>query len=212
MTFHPPTSHTNDAFITDSNRWRALVQRNRAASSSFVYAVRSTNIYCRPTCPSRLARRANIVFYDTAADAEAAGFRACKRCKPGGAADEDPALDQGALVRRACEIVREEAERGETLGCAALAKKVGLSVRYFHGLFKRELGVTPQEYARKVAREVIIQRAGDGGDKEAVAGTEALQHTLPESLDINAPLLGSFDPFQVTAAHGRVQRSIRVIL
>ncbi|KAK0609049.1 Bifunctional transcriptional activator/DNA repair enzyme Ada [Lasiodiplodia hormozganensis] len=79
MTPAPPSS---SSFNNPHTRWRALTARDPAAHASFVYAVLSTRIYCRPTCPARLARRANIVFYDAAAQAAAAGFRACKRCRP----------------------------------------------------------------------------------------------------------------------------------
>lgn len=76
------TLASTSSFNNPHTRWRALTARDPAAHASFVYAVLSTRIYCRPTCPARLARRANIVFYDAAAQAAQAGFRACKRCRP----------------------------------------------------------------------------------------------------------------------------------
>ncbi|KKY15717.1 putative dna repair and transcription factor ada [Diplodia seriata] len=81
MSTHPPQP---PQYTTPHARWRALATRDPHAHTSFVYAVRSTRIYCRPTCPARLARRANIDFYDSAAAAVTAlpGYRACKRCRP----------------------------------------------------------------------------------------------------------------------------------
>ncbi|QSZ37791.1 hypothetical protein DSL72_008890 [Monilinia vaccinii-corymbosi] len=70
-------------FLTSSQRHQALVSRDPLAHSSFIYSVITTRIYCRPTCPSRLARRANIIFHENAEEAERDGFRACRRCRPG---------------------------------------------------------------------------------------------------------------------------------
>ncbi|EMD66997.1 hypothetical protein COCSADRAFT_178776 [Bipolaris sorokiniana ND90Pr] len=70
------------SYTTPTSRYHALTTRDPLSSNAFIYAVKTTNIYCRPTCPARLARRANITFYSTWREAEAAGFRACKRCKP----------------------------------------------------------------------------------------------------------------------------------
>ena len=72
------------AFDTDEARWKAVKSREATADGSFVYAVASTGVYCRPSCSARPARRENVSFHRTAADAEAAGFRACKRCRPDG--------------------------------------------------------------------------------------------------------------------------------
>src|SRR5947209_18579424 len=69
-------------FVTDAARWQAVVDRNRAADGAFFFAVRTTGVYCRPSCGARLPRRENVAFHASAADAEAAGFRACLRCKP----------------------------------------------------------------------------------------------------------------------------------
>ncbi|KAK3898666.1 metal binding domain of Ada-domain-containing protein [Staphylotrichum tortipilum] len=135
-------------FLTDASRWHALTTRAPASHSSFIYAVTTTNIFCRPTCPSRLARRANILFFDTPHDAARAGFRACKRCRPA-AGDGFPALAerQRATVRKACELMRAAAPG--YLAPAEVASRVGWSARYFHGVFKRDVGVTPAEFARR---------------------------------------------------------------
>ncbi|OAL34039.1 hypothetical protein AYO20_06687 [Fonsecaea nubica] len=77
-----PSACPLDTYRSEPSRWRALVARDAHATDAFVYAVVTTKIYCRPDCPARLARRANVRFFDLAAQAERGGFRACKRCKP----------------------------------------------------------------------------------------------------------------------------------
>ncbi|KAF2035812.1 hypothetical protein EK21DRAFT_106653 [Setomelanomma holmii] len=133
-------------YTTDAARWRALATRDANANGHFVYSVKTTNIYCRPTCPARLARRANVGFYKTPAEAEADGFRACKRCKPN-AVPEDP---QEKAVEKACALI-EEAVRNDdpkSFRLQDLAKNVGLTPRYFHKIFKDKTGVTPKEWAK----------------------------------------------------------------
>lgn len=139
------------AYATDAARWRALTVRDADANGHFIYSVKSTRIYCRPTCPGRLARRANVGFYATPLEAEAAGFRACKRCKPNTVL-EDP---QERAVEKAC-ILIDEALKNEdpsSLRLQDLAKKVNLTPRYFHKIFKDKTGSTPKEYAKKIAIE-----------------------------------------------------------
>lgn len=137
------------SFKTDTTRWRAVQTRDPTATTAFIYAVKSTHIFCRPTCPARLARRANISFFDTASLALKAGFRPCKRCKP----DQDRVADRGGTqrekaVRRACEYVEE---RGGKVTLAEAAEVVGLSSRYFHEVFKTAMGETLGAYAGRIA-------------------------------------------------------------
>src|SRR5713101_4411185 len=80
----PMQSRDNLTPITDDTRWVAVVERNSRFDGSFVYSVATTGVYCRPSCPSRPAKRMNVRFHTTCAEAEAAGFRPCKRCKPTG--------------------------------------------------------------------------------------------------------------------------------
>jgi AraC family transcriptional regulator, regulatory protein of adaptative response / methylated-DNA-[protein]-cysteine methyltransferase len=126
----------------DDARWAAVVARDSAFDGLFYTAVETTGIYCRPSCPARRPKREHVRFYDTAADAEAAGFRPCKRCKP-----DQPSLTQqhAAKVREACRLI-EAAEDEPRLD--ALARAVGLSPYHFHRIFKAVLGVTPKAYAR----------------------------------------------------------------
>ncbi|KAH6649403.1 metal binding domain of Ada-domain-containing protein [Chaetomium tenue] len=136
-------------FETPHSRWRALEMRNPRAASAFLYGVKTTHIYCRPTCPSRLARKANVVFFDSANEAECAGFRACKRCKPS-QADFEPQASHKKAFRKACELM--DAAEG-VLTLESLAASVGLSPRYLHGVFKTVMGFTPNAYAMRVRKE-----------------------------------------------------------
>ncbi|KAF1959046.1 hypothetical protein CC80DRAFT_490024 [Byssothecium circinans] len=141
------------SFITDAARWRALSTRDATANDHFVYIVKSTRIYCRPTCPARLARRANIGFCNTPAQAEAAGYRACKRCKPDVKSTEDP---QEKAVAKACTLIAEAVSNGGVNGSLRLqdlARGVGLTPRYFHKIFKDKKGMTPKEYAKAKMNE-----------------------------------------------------------
>ncbi len=103
-------------------RWQAVVQRDASADGRFVYAVLTTGVYCRPSCPSRRAKPENVSFHDSPQDAEAAGYRPCKRCAPNAASADTPVT---ALVERVCRII-EQAD--EPLGLLELAERVGLSL------------------------------------------------------------------------------------
>ncbi|RMZ66788.1 hypothetical protein GMOD_00002157 [Pyrenophora seminiperda CCB06] len=139
------------AYTTDSARWRALTVRDVNADGHFIYSVKSTNIYCRPTCPARLARRANVSFYSTPFEAEAAGFRACNRCKPKTVL-ENP---QERAVEKACLLIDEALNKDgqESLKLKDLARKINFTPRYFHKIFKDKTGLTPKEYASKKAAD-----------------------------------------------------------
>lgn len=122
-------------------RWAAVLARDISYDGHFFYSVATTGVYCRPSCPARRPKREHVRFYRTAAAAEAAGFRPCKRCKP----DQPSRLEQhGAKITTACRLI-ETAETPPTL--QALADAVGLSPTYFHRLFKSATGVTPKNYA-----------------------------------------------------------------
>ncbi len=133
---------------SDDDRWAALACRDRAFDGRFVYSVRTTGVYCRPSCPARPARRENVAFHASPAAAEAAGFRACLRCRPDG---ESQHRRHAASIDRACRLI-DSAEEEPDL--EALSKVAGLSRFHFHRLFKDRLGVTPKAYAaaRRAAR------------------------------------------------------------
>ncbi|MFN7572385.1 MAG: bifunctional DNA-binding transcriptional regulator/O6-methylguanine-DNA methyltransferase Ada [Betaproteobacteria bacterium] len=128
-------------FATDAARWQAVTTRDRAADGSFVFAVRTTGVYCKPSCASRPPRRENLRFFADGAAARAAGFRACKRCRPDDAAGDPHA----AAVAAAC---AQLAQAESAVPLAQLAATAGLSPHHFHRVFKRATGVTPAEYQR----------------------------------------------------------------
>ena len=150
----------NDAarrFNDDQARWAAVVARDSRADDQFFYSVRTTGVYCRPSCAARLARRENVAFHLSTAAATAAGFRPCKRCQP----DQLPrAVRHAALVASACRLL-DSAE--QTPDLSALAAGAGLSVFHFHRVFKNIAGVTPKAYgdARRAARVRCGLEAGD---------------------------------------------------
>ncbi len=127
--------------VDDDRRYAAVAARDKTFDGAFVYAVATTGVYCRPSCASRLARRENMQFHATCADAEAAGFRPCKRCAP----NAPPLHEQHARrIAEACRLI-ETAEEPPKLD--DLAARVGLSPYHFHRIFKSIAGVTPKAYA-----------------------------------------------------------------
>jgi AraC family transcriptional regulator, regulatory protein of adaptative response / methylated-DNA-[protein]-cysteine methyltransferase len=128
-------------YLTDADRWKAVVRRDKNANDAFVYSVQTTGVYCRPSCAARLARRENVAFHPTPKDAERAGFRACKRCKP---KEPQPHGEQADIVAKACKLI---ADAEEQLSLDALAEAVGMSPWHFHRVFKSITGLTPKSYA-----------------------------------------------------------------
>lgn len=141
----------------DAERWAALRARDAAADGTFVYSVKTTGVYCRPSCASRAARPENVAFHDSPAAAERAGFRACKRCKP----KQAPLAErQARAVAELCRLI-ERSEKVPTLD--ELAEHAGLSNFHTHRLFKAVTGVTPRAYAaahraRRVRGELAQRR------------------------------------------------------
>lgn len=126
----------------DDRRWEQLLGPDPTAAGSFVYAVRTTGVYCRPGCRSRRPLRRNVAFFETCAAAERAGYRPCRRCRPG--SQQAPEADRLAVVGAACRRI-EAASAMPTL--AELAGEAGTSPGRFHRLFQGVLGMTPKEYA-----------------------------------------------------------------
>ena len=129
------------AAIRNDPRWTAIQTHDARADGTFFYSVRTTGVYCRPSCGARPARPENVAFHATSAEAERAGFRPCKRCKP-----DQPSLPEqhAARVTDACRWI-ETAETEPTL--EQLAKQAGLSTFHFHRVFKAVTGLTPKQYA-----------------------------------------------------------------
>ncbi len=126
---------------TDDARWDAVVSKDKRADGKFYFSVRTTGVYCRPSCPARRARRENVAFHLSCEAAEAAGFRSCKRCRPREASQSER---DAALVARACSLIEKS---DEPVRLASLAAASGLSPFHFHRLFKAATGLTPKAYA-----------------------------------------------------------------
>jgi AraC family transcriptional regulator of adaptative response/methylated-DNA-[protein]-cysteine methyltransferase len=149
--------NTTAGFTTDEERWAAVRGREREADGMFYYSVRTTGIYCRPSCGARPALRQNVRFHDSCADAEAAGFRACLRCKP----TEPPLAErQARAVAQACRLI-DTAEDEPDLD--SLARAIGMSRFHFHRIFKAHTGITPKAYAAARRAERVKQELAQSG-------------------------------------------------
>ena len=135
------TLRTVEKFGPDEDKWAAVVHRDVRADSVFYYSVRTTGVYCRPSCAARLARRENVRFHTTTREAEAAGFRPCKRCRP----NEQPlAVRRAEAIAKACRLI-EEAEEAPDFDAVAAA--AGMSRFHFQRVFRTITGLTPKAYA-----------------------------------------------------------------
>ncbi|MGE0483447.1 MAG: bifunctional DNA-binding transcriptional regulator/O6-methylguanine-DNA methyltransferase Ada [Gammaproteobacteria bacterium] len=151
-----------DRFDDDAARWTAVCARDADADGHFVYAVRTTGVYCRPSCASRQARRENVSFHADPLAAEAAGYRACKRCRPGG---DGRNARHVAAVTRACALIEQSPDLPELDTLAAAA---GLSAYHFHRVFKEVTGLTPRAYAA-ARRKVRVRDALAEGESVTAA-------------------------------------------
>jgi len=142
--------------LDNETRWQATEQRNTRFDGLFVYAVRSTGIYCRPTCPSRRPRREQVEFFDACDAAEAAGFRPCRRCRPRDVASEIATTDA------ACRYI--EAHLDESLTLARLGEVCGFSPYHLQRTFKRVTGLTPRQYIEERRMGRLKARLRDGSD------------------------------------------------
>jgi AraC family transcriptional regulator of adaptative response/methylated-DNA-[protein]-cysteine methyltransferase len=150
--------------MTTSNanqKWSMVLARDTKADGRFVYAVKSTGIFCRPTCPSRRPRRENVEFFNSPAQAQQAGYRACRRCTP---LERNP---QSQKVEAACRYIDENLD--VTLSLTAISRHVAISPFHFQRMFKRMLGISPREYqqARRAGkfRQALLS---DGSVTEAI--------------------------------------------
>ncbi len=133
-------------------RWRAVEKRERSADGSFVFAVTTTGVYCRPSCPARRPKRENVQFFADGVAARTAGFRACMRCRP----DEVPAID--SAVARARQLL--DGAEGETIALADLAAAVRLSPSHLQREFRRRIGLSPKQYALAHRAERLKREMG----------------------------------------------------
>jgi AraC family transcriptional regulator of adaptative response/methylated-DNA-[protein]-cysteine methyltransferase len=147
-----PSNYSNET-NEENRRWAAVAQRDASADGTFYYSVETTGVYCRPSCAARLPRRENVRFHLTCQDAEKAGFRPCKRCRP----NQPTLATQHALtIEKACRTI---AEADELPNLDSVAASSGMSRFHFQRVFKSVTGVTPHAYfaqhrAGKVRREL----------------------------------------------------------
>lgn len=129
--------------------WQAIESRDRSSDGTFVYAVKTTGVFCRPSCPSRRPLLANVQYFDAPAAAEAAGYRACKRCRPA-----DTVHPEASLMKAACRYIEEHREGFQL---AAFARHMGYSPFHLQRLFKSALGITPRAYAESLRLAALKQ-------------------------------------------------------
>jgi AraC family transcriptional regulator of adaptative response/methylated-DNA-[protein]-cysteine methyltransferase len=122
--------------------WKAVLAKDRKYDGQFVFAVSSTLVYCRPSCPARRPKRENVSFFALPAAAESAGFRACRRCHPADALTNDPQVE---MVQRVCRLI--EASNGESVTLDSLSEQVGVSAFHLQRTFRSIMGVSPSDFA-----------------------------------------------------------------
>ena len=147
------------------SRWLAVQSRNRVADGAFVYAVRSTGVYCRPSCPSRKPRRAQVKFFRAPEQAERQGFRPCRRCRPQEAVPADPhAADVARICRHIETTLGDRGGDESSLTLAGLAALSGLSAHALERAFRRVAGVTPRQYVDAHRMRRLKSRLKKGDD------------------------------------------------
>src|SRR4051812_4095207 len=143
----------------DDMRWRLVSERERTADGTFVYAVTSTGVYCRPSCPSRRPRADRVRFFDTTIEARQAGFRACKRCRPDTVGLVQPGID---AVRLASAYLATHADQTVTL--TDLARVASMSPHHLQRRFKAIVGLSPREFQSAVRAGKLKTSLRDGRD------------------------------------------------
>lgn len=131
-----------NTFKSNSTRWTAIETRNHQADGYFFYGVKTTGIYCRPSCSSRKPKYENVDFFLSITQAENAGYRPCKKCQPNSLPREI------ILVKRICELINKNEDKSLTL--SALSEKIKLSPFYLQRVFKRNLGMSPRQYQESI--------------------------------------------------------------
>ena len=136
--------------IDEERYWQAVERRDKGMDGKFVFAVHSTGIYCRPSCPARRPRRENVTFYAGPDEAEAAGFRACLRCRP---RDAEKAIPGAEIAERASRYIEANLDGDGDLTLAAVGANIGVSPYHLQRVFRRVMGVSPKQYASALRLE-----------------------------------------------------------
>jgi AraC family transcriptional regulator of adaptative response/methylated-DNA-[protein]-cysteine methyltransferase len=139
--------------------WQSVLAKDAAFNGIFVYGVRSTGIYCKPTCPSRRPRREQVAFFASSTEAETNGFRACLRCKPQESVAIDPRVE---MVLRVCQAIESQEEGVVSLD--ALGAELGLSPHHLQRTFKSVTGITPRQYGAAHRLKQFKSRIKEGED------------------------------------------------
>lgn len=156
------TLHTSE-----STRWLAVSRRDRAANSSFFYGVVSTRIFCRPTCPGRVARRSNVVFFDDLDQATKSGYRSCKRCLP--CSENWSRGNEGRTLAHCLrDLIVAAVTNGTPWTVEAFARDLGISGAHLHREFKKHCGLTPKSFGASLTRDAHLRPnlLGDGVQTE----------------------------------------------
>jgi AraC family transcriptional regulator of adaptative response/methylated-DNA-[protein]-cysteine methyltransferase len=153
----PKSESVASGHAQNDPRWTAVLDRDASFDGDLVYAVKTTGIYCRPSCPSRRPKFENVCFFKTCEEAEKAGFRPCQRCRP---LEASRGVQHAALIAKACQII-EAADEMPTVD--VLARAIGMSQFHFHRVFKKITGVTPKAYvgahrAKRIREELSARR------------------------------------------------------
>jgi AraC family transcriptional regulator of adaptative response/methylated-DNA-[protein]-cysteine methyltransferase len=138
-----------DLFINDDVRWEAVLNRNPLANGHFFYCVKSTSIFCRPTCPSRRPERHKVEFVLSIEEAQQKGYRACKRCKPEESADPVLKRQMDVVEQLKKELLRQNDESGNKVTVTRIAQDMGVSMWHLNRLFKRVVGTSPKVWAQE---------------------------------------------------------------
>jgi AraC family transcriptional regulator of adaptative response/methylated-DNA-[protein]-cysteine methyltransferase len=145
--------------LDEKTCWQAVISKDAGSDGRFYYGVKSTGIYCRPSCPSRRPLRQNVRFYQSRSEAEQDGLRPCMRCRP----DTITFADSNKLrVRRISEYIRENCENGRSSSLSELGREVGWSVFHLQRTFKKLTGITPKEFEKNCRTEVLKSRLRRG--------------------------------------------------
>jgi AraC family transcriptional regulator, regulatory protein of adaptative response / methylated-DNA-[protein]-cysteine methyltransferase len=151
----PKVTNMERKTMTEEAMWRAVEARDASVDGRFYVAVRTTGVYCRPSCPSKHAKRENITFYPTPEAAEAAGYRPCLRCKP-----RESDAPQLAWVKKACDYIRRN--EGEKITLDDLTSEIGVSAAHLQRTFKHVMGLTPRQYQEACRVERLKQKLKQG--------------------------------------------------
>lgn len=178
LSIYPPKSEFP---VPTDPRWTAVLARDAASDGAFVYAVRSTRVYCRPSCPSKRPRRENVSFFPRPDAAEAAGYRACRRCKPDGVIPSE--LD---VIEGLCRAMERDADAPASLD--VLATRAGLAPHRLQRAFKRVTGITPRQYQDAVRMRALRARLREGHEitralfDSGMSSTSRLYERAPQQL------------------------------